>query len=649
MLRHSSLPLACAGLLFFVAQGCSSSDDSDGPGVQQDAAPDAPRLEAGPDAGPDTSGETGTDAEAETGSDAEAGPEADVETCDVPPLAPVVSDFFVDTSEASGIRDENFVSDPPVSIPINDHSRLGFADINGDGFDDIVMHSLFPNAQAGIPFEHLVFLNLGDGTFQNVSDASGLRDIQAGFFAFGDVDNDGDQDVFAGLDITDLTGERHQLLLNDGTGVFTVFAGSGVDKSASTVASNAVFGDFDGDGDLDLFVANGQTSYLARDQLFLNDGTGVFTDVSTARLIGNRSAPSNGAVACDYDNDGDLDIFVAVYGVSQGGAQNFLFENDGTGKFTDVAVARGFASLSTGNYWVESTGYGTEDEPGKQPGTYVGGNGFGIDCADVNNDGLMDIFLTNISHPSSYDASRKWSDPTQLLINQGSAAGWTFKNEYLERGLPFNEGDVDGAIVDFDNDGRFDLSISRDKKYESSYTEPDQKAWFGLMHQQPDGSFKSVGVASGINDPELVLLRMKAAQNHAWSDIDHDGDLDLLVGGRDTGGGRPNFLFENVIGSNNRWLAIRMAGDGVKVNRDAIGARVTIDDGQRIYLREVRATRGMYNSMDTRVLHFGLGTLGCSYGIEVRWPDGTVVALSEADLGMNRYVTIRYPDAIEIP
>ncbi|HQK20614.1 MAG TPA: ASPIC/UnbV domain-containing protein, partial [Polyangiaceae bacterium] len=127
------------------------------------------------------------------------------------------------------------------------------------------------------------------------------------------------------------------------------------------------------------------------------------------------------------------------------------------------------------------------------------------------------------------------------------------------------------------------------------------------------------------------------------------GDLDVLVGGRDTGGGRPNFLFKNIVGSQNRWLAIRMIGDGVKVNRDAIGARVTIQDDERVFLREVRATRGMYNSMDTRVLHFGLGVLGCSYQIEARWPDGTTVSLDPQAVGMNRYVTLRYPDAIEIP
>jgi len=563
--------------------------------------------------------------------------------CTPQPLVAVGKGFFADISDASGIRVDNFVVDPPNPIPINDHSRLAFADLDGDGFDDIVAHSLFPNPQAAIPipFEHLVYHNNGDGTFTHISDESGLRAVQAGFFAFGDVDNDGDQDCFAGLDI-ELEGEHNRILLNDGTGHFEELAGAGVDETIN-LAGNAVFADFNGDANLDLFVGNGQTSYAVTDQLFFGYGDGTFQDVTSVYMPGGKAQPSNGSVACDYDDDGDLDVFVSTYGVSTYLGANHLWENDGAGTLAEVGVARGFASLPTGNYWLATTGKGQDPEPGKGPGEYVGSNGFGIQCEDVNGDGLADIYLTAISHPVDSDYSRKWSDPTQLLINGGPAADYAFTNEYLARGLPFNEGDVDGGMADFDNDGRIDLSVSRDRKYEPSYDEIDQQSWFGLMHQNPDGTFTSVGPISGINDSDAEYLRMKAAQNHAWSDIDHDGDLDLLVGGRDTGGGRPNFLFRNDIGDQNAWLALRLVGDGDKINRDAIGARVTVTYADWKISREVKAGRGSYNSLDTRVLHFGLGDLGCEFTVDIRWPDGTTQSLTPADVGVNRFVTLEYP------
>ena len=98
------------------------------------------------------------------------------ETCAPQALVAVSADFFTDISESSGIRVGNFAPDPVEGTAINDHSRLAFADITGDGWDDIVMHSLYPNPQAGVPFEHLVFRNKGDGTFEDISDASGLRE-----------------------------------------------------------------------------------------------------------------------------------------------------------------------------------------------------------------------------------------------------------------------------------------------------------------------------------------------------------------------------------------------------------------------------------------------------------------------------------------
>jgi len=564
------------------------------------------------------------------------------------PVAPT-KNFFTDISDASGMREDNYYEDPPAGIQRNDHARVQCADIDGDGYDDLVMHMLFLNPENGVPFENLIFHNNGDGTFDQVSDETGLRDVQAAFFAFGDVDNDGDQDLFAGVDIYQYEDYRNEIYLNDGAGHFTRLADSGVNETEVTFAANAVFADFNNDANLDLFVGNGGTVSAVNDFLYLGNGDGTFRDVSE-RLEDVPRQMANGSLACDYDNDGDQDIFVSTYGVSSHHVANHLWENDGTAHFTNVAVERGFASLPTGNYLLSSTGYGLDPEPGVGPGEYVGSNGFGIDCADVNNDGNIAIFLTTISHPVSSDYSRQWSDPTQLLINGGAAADYAFVNEFLARGLPFNEGDVDGAAADFDNDGLLDLSLSRDKKYETSYFRWDQKGWMGLMRQLPDGTFESLGEVSGLNDPDDdVWYRAKSTSNNIWLDIDHDGDLDLFTGAGDLGGGRPNFLFRNDLGQDNRRLDVRLAGDGVHVNRDAIGARVYLESAEVTLLQEKKSSKGIYNSEGTRVLHFGLGEMGCDYRLRVVWPDGTEAEfIGTRDFGDDMTVAIEYPDLIEV-
>lgn len=453
-------------------------------------------------------------------------------TCSPRGLTAIGEDFFADISEASGIQEGNFVPSPTTPIPINDHSRLAFADVDGDGLDDIVAHSLFPNPQKGIPFEHLVFLNEGDRTFRDFSDESGLRTVQGAFFVFGDVDNDGDQDCFVGLDI-ELPGQTSALYLNDGKGHFMKKEGSGLE--GASLASNAVFADFNGDALLDLYVGVGSSIEAAPDLLYFGKGDGTFTDVSS-QLKSRPSQPTNGVVACDYDNDGDLDVLVSHYGVSVRLGWRALWENDGTGTFKNVAQARGFNALATGNSYLASTDHGRSPQP-VSASKYVGSNGFGIDCQDVDGDGNMDVWLATISHSVDEDESRKWSDPSMLLLNKGEGAGFAFADATLDRHLPFNEGDIDAAAVDFDNDGRIDLSVSRDSKYEGNYVDQEQKSWFGLMHQGEDGAFASVGLVSGINDRSGKTNRAKAGQNIGWSDIDADGDLDLLVGGRDNGAG----------------------------------------------------------------------------------------------------------------
>lgn len=563
--------------------------------------------------------------------------------CEVRTAARADKDFFRDVSEKSGIQKGNFVPTPATPIPINDHSRLAFVDIDGDGWDDVVMHSLFPNPQKDIPFEHLVFRNKHDGTFEDVSESSGLKNVQAGFFAFADVDGDGDEDCFAGLDI-ELTGKTSVVLLNDGKGVFTAKENSGVEKVK--YVANAVFADFDRDGKVDLFLGNGQTSYAARNAFFLGNGDGTFTDVTAERLPGVPSQPTNGLVACDYDDDGDLDVFVSTYGVSQKLGWKQLWENDGAGGFFNVAEERGFHALATGTYWNSRTGKGRDPQP-VAADKIVGANGFGIDCADITGDGLPDVWMATISHGDGADESRLWSDPTQLLVNGGKSKGFAFQNEFLDRGLPYNEGDIDAAIVDYDNDGRLDLAVTRTDKYEASYTDPQQKGYFGLFRQNDDGTFSSVGLASGINDTSEGGKRGKAGQNLAFADVDHDGDPDLLFGARDMGGGRANSLFENTTGQDNGWLAVRVRGDGKAVHTDAFGTKVTVKIGDRVIVREKKSSRGTYDSIDGSSLLFGLGGGACVDGknaasIEVRWPDGKVETFARDTFSLRSYVSVVY-------
>lgn len=607
-MRRLGLPIASLGLLL----ACGGSDDD-------------------PAAAGGTGGAGGAGGSAVVGT-----------ACTELPLKTSDAGFFVDVSEKSGITKGNFVPMPAMPIPINDHSRLALVDVDGDGWDDAVMHSLFPNPQGGVPFEHLVFLNNHDGTFRDASDESGLRAVQAGFFAFADVDDDGDQDVFAGLDI-DLPGKTSQILLNDGKGHFTPKDASGVEKLK--YSANAVFADFDGDGNVDLFSGNGQSSYATKNAYLRGNGDGTFTDLTVSALPGIVAQPTNGLVACDFDGDGDQDVFVSTYGVSIQLGRKQLWQNDGTGNFTNVGEEKGFYALATGNYWNAKSGKGTTDQP---MGDIVGANGFGIDCGDVNNDGWMDIYMATISHADGADFSRLWSDPTQLLLNQGPDAGHTFKNEFLSRGLQYNEGDIDAAMVDYDNDGRLDLGITRTDKYEASFTGDEQKGWFGLFRQNADGSFTSVGLVSGINDLTGTAKRMKGGQNLAFADIDHDGDPDLLVGGRDQGGGRPNFLFENTLGQDNQWLAVRVEGDGQKVHRDAFGTRVTLRVGEKIVVREKKSSRGTYDSIDGSALLFGLGDVGACTGgknqvsMEIRWPDGTVEKYGPDAFTLRTYVTAKW-------
>ena len=171
----------------------------------------------------------------------------------------------------------------------------------------------------------------------------------------------------------------------------------------------------------------------------------------------------------------------------------------------------------------------------------------------------------------------------------------------------------------------------------------------GLFHQKLNGNFESMGEVCGINDPNDDLwVRAKKTGNNVWFDLEHDGDLDLLLGAGDMGSGRPNFLLRNEIGHQNRWLAVMLEGDGQNINRDAIGARVYLVSDNEYRMQEKKSSKGSFNSDQTRNLHFGLGEMGCDYRMVVVWPDGEEATfIGQEDFGDNMFVKVTYPDQIE--
>ncbi len=204
-----------------------------------------------------------------------------------------------------------------------------FADVDLDGDLDLFL------ARGG---GNCLFINNGAGVFSDQAAARGVQDAAVGCHAvaFGDVDGDGDVDLFLGRDL----GNAPRLYLNDGTGYFTD-AASGAGLLAATSARSAVFGDIDNDGDLDLFTVSWFDSYL-----FRNDGSGVFTNISAAAGVGGRGGQF-GVAFGDYDNDGDLDLVAAGGEIGGGSLVNLLFRNDGGNVFTEVAAAEGVQDIAT--------------------------------------------------------------------------------------------------------------------------------------------------------------------------------------------------------------------------------------------------------------------------------------------------------------
>ncbi len=488
-----------------------------------------------------------------------------------------------------------------------------FLDYDGDGWLDIylVNGSRLKGYSDSAPTNAL-YRNLGDGTFEDRTRSAGVGDAGWGMgCAVADYDQDGDLDLY-------VTNYGPNILYrNEGQGRFRdVGQTAGVDRAGwSTGAS---FGDYDLDGDLDLYVAQ----YLhfapervpprggmwkgvlvfagpsglpgAQDVLYRNEGQGRFRDVTRQAGVSQRT-PTYGlsALFCDYDQDGDPDLYVA-----NDSAPNFLYRNEGNGQFRDVGVEAG-AALSA--------------EGGAQAG-------MGIAYGDCDGDGDGDFLVTHFE-----------DDYNTLYRNRSDG---TFAVASAEVGLaaPSLPHLAFGAcFFDYDNDQDQDLFVANGHVYPQmrhlnpdGYAEPNQL----FANQGQAGAYRFSEVAAG------DLSRPAVSRGVAKGDYDNDGDVDVLVCNLDG----PPHLLRNDGGNQRNYLSLRLVGTAS--NRDGIGARVSVVSGGVEQIAE-RVSGGSFLSHSDGRVHFGLGANTVAERVEIHWPSGRGQRLE--DVPANQFLVVEEP------
>jgi len=373
------------------------------------------------------------------------------------------------------------------------------------------------------------------------------------------------------------------------------------------VGAGACFLDIDGDGDLDLFVANYCDFTFAKHQtrnvnghpayvgpmiygpvpatLFRNNGDGTFTDISRESGIAAHAGTGMGVVCADYDDDGDTDIIVGNDAMA-----NFVWRNDGSGHFEEVGLLSGLA------YDRNGIGLGT----------------MGVEYGDFNNDGLLDFYMT------SYQ--KQWAI---LYRNLGRGM---FEDVTHVTGAgtgTFNQVSWGAGFVDFDNDGDRDLFIACGHLQDNVELWDDTTSYEErnlLLENTGHGKFVDVSARCG--DGLAVKLSSRGA---AFDDLDNDGDIDVVV----LNSRREPTLLRNDSPGRNHWIQIRLRG--TRSNRDGIGARIKVVAGDLTQVDEVHSGRG-YQSHYGMYPHFGLGQRTRIDRIEVRWIGGGTDVLEGVDV-----------------
>ena len=534
---------------------------------------------------------------------------------------------FVHTNGATGDK----------LLPETMGGGCAFLDFDNDNDQDIILinSSNWPNgaenpAQPLAP-SHALYRNDGTGKFENITRASGLDFSSYGMgIACGDYDSDGDTDVF----ITNVG--ANVLLRNEGSGHFTnVTSQAKVAGANDAWSTSAGFLDYDNDGDLDLFVCNyvkwsreidfavnytltgvgraygPPTNFQGtQNYLYKNNGDGTFSDVSESAgihvnsVLGEPMGKGLGLVFVDIDRDGYLDIFVANDTV-----QRFLFHNQKDGTFAERGAEFGVAFDRAGN----STG------------------AMGVDAGLYRNDESLGIVIGNFANEmSSLLVSQ--NEPTQFsdeAITEGIGSPTRSK---LKFGTLFLDYDLDGRADILHANGHIEDQINVVQSSQQ-YRQSAQLFWNA-------GADAKACFVEARSDTLGDLAAPIVGRGATRADIDNDGDLDVLL---TQVSGRP-VLLRNELDLGHRSVRLKLAGDGVKTNGDAIGAVVRLTADGVTQTQVVMPTRS-YLSQVELPLTFGLGEAAAIDEITVRWPDGSTQTVADLKVGELNVVKKAPPQA----
>ena len=528
--------------------------------------------------------------------------------------------IFTDVTGEAGITWKQFAGESPDRFLIETMGGgVAFLDFDGDGLLDVffVNGGETPHGKSSSPVRNALYRNLGNGRFEDVAAKAGVDRIP--FYGMGVAVADFDNDGFPDLYVTGFPSSA--LFHNNGNGTFTEVTEQAGVKNAGRWAATAAWLDVDHDGLLDLVVTNyaqfsfadekkceingtraycAQTSYMGMPlTLYHNEGNGHFTDVSQHSGLAKFVGRALGVVAVDVNDDGWTDLFVA-----RDASSNLLLINQKDGTFRDVALEAEVAYDSAG----------------------VAKAGMGVDAGDVNGDGRPDFIVTNFNdqYHSLFvsTSSTLYDDQTAmsgLARHTKSFVGW---------GTHF---------IDFDNDGNLDLLIANghiNRAVETTRMDVKYKEPLLLLRNDGKGLFQDLRERAGD-----VFQTSYSARGLAIGDWNNDGRADAVF----TCLNGPAILLRNNSGQEHFWIGFEL--QGTTSNRDAVGAKITVESGGRKLVRWITGGSSYLSSHDKRVL-VGLGSSSAELRIrsEIRWPNGEVQKLT--GLQTNQYHHIIEPKPV---